>query len=153
VNAGRPLSTFQGFSPRLAGLALQHAYDTAAGSSELTSFRLALTGKDKAVTSGPGQTVDTRYKPRFAIVSVDAVSGKVRFLCPAYEDTLREQAFAGLATRPLNGKVLINAWKDAGDATGQGAILTRYAAVWNRALSFEEMVAEYEYARGLFGAV
>lgn len=152
-NAGRPLSTFQGFSPRLAGLALQHAYDTTAATSELTSFRLALTGKDKAVTSGPGQTVDTRYKPRFAIVSVDAASGKVRFLCPAYEDTLREETYAGLATRPLNGKVLINAWKDGGDATGQGAILTRYAAVWNRALSFEEMLAEYEYARGLFGAV
>ncbi|MDQ7994245.1 MAG: hypothetical protein AAGC76_00160 [Luteibacter sp.] len=152
-NAGRAISTFQGFTPRQAGLALQHSYDTGVANSELTSFRLALTGSQKAVTSGPSESLDTRYKPRFAIVSVDAVSGSVRFLCPAYEDNLREQRYPGLATRPLNGKVLINAWKDGGDATGQGAVLTRYAAVWNRALSFEEMLAEYEYARGLFGSV
>jgi hypothetical protein len=81
------------------------------------------------------------------------VNGKVRFLCPAYESTLRENTYEGLATRPLNGKVLINAWKDGGDAAGQGAILTRYAAVWTRSLTFEEMLAEYEYARGLFGTV
>lgn len=152
-NAGRAISTFQGFSPRMAGLALQHSYTLGATDAELTSFRLALTGSEKAVTTGPGQSTDTRYKPRFAIVSVDAVAGTVRFLCPAYEDQPREQGYPGLSARPLNGKVLINAWKDGGDAAGQGAVLTRYAAVWNRALSFDEMLAEYDYARGLFGSV
>jgi hypothetical protein len=107
----------------------------------------------KAVTHGPSQAVTARNQPRFAILSIDAANGKVRFLCPAYEGTLRENTYEGLATRPLNGKVLINAWKDGGDAAGQGAVLTRYAAVWTRSLSFEEMLAEYEYARGLFGSV
>ncbi|HEY4146642.1 twin-arginine translocation signal domain-containing protein [Pinirhizobacter sp.] len=153
INAGRAVSTYQGFSPHQAGSALQHEYDTARANSELTSFRLAVTGSEKAVTSGPAQAVDTRYKPRFAIVSIDATTGSVRFLCPSYEEALREETYAGLANRPLNGKVLINAWKDGGDAAEQGAILTRYAAIWTRALSFEEMLAEYEYARGLYGAV
>ncbi|WP_250626457.1 hypothetical protein [Pinirhizobacter soli] len=152
-NAGRALSTYQGFSPHEAGLALQHSYDTAVANSELTSFRLALASGEKAVTNGPFQAVATRYKPRFAIVSIDAATGTVRFLCPSYEEAPREETYAGLANRPLNGKVLINAWKDGGDATQQGAILTRYAAVWTRALSLEEMLAEYEYARGLYGAV
>jgi hypothetical protein len=152
-NAGRALGTFEGFSPRQAGSSLQHAYDATATDSELTSFRLALTGRQKAITTGPRQALDTRYTPRFAIVSIDAAAGKVRFLCPAFEDVLREDAYAGLAARPLNGRILINAWKNGGDAAGQGAILTRYAAVWNRALGFEEMIAEYEYAQGLFGPV
>lgn len=152
-NAGRALSTYQGFSPHEAGLALQHSYDTSVANSELTSFRLTLAGGEKAVTNAPAQGVDTRYKPRFAIVSIDAATGNVRFLCPSYEEAPREETYAGLADRPLNGKVLINAWKDGGDAAQQGAILTRYAAVWTRALSLEEMLAEYEYARGLYGAV
>ncbi|SEW25338.1 hypothetical protein [Luteibacter sp. 329MFSha] len=152
-NAGRALGTFQGFAPRLAGSTLQHSYDAAVDDSGRTGFRLALTNDMKALTTATPQPVATRAEPRFAIVSIDAASGTVRFYCPVVEGALREEAHDGLATRPLNGKVLVNAWKDGGDAGGMGAILTRYVAVWQRALSADEMRREYEHARRLFGQV